>query len=157
MRERKLTSIILKTTTILVLVSLLFFASSCSSSSFNYNDSTQKVVDWFYDSFSDNNNFEILSIDLVDNESEYIYYAIDFQMDYDTYTDEGVVTGEGIMLYFVHRDNPTVVIKFNINSSSSHQSVYNEYLNACDDVEAYKYSFTDSEIEDMLLNSADKS
>lgn len=131
------------------------FLISCNISSFDYNNSAQDIVYWLYTNYGDNNNFDVTSVSFVDDEnSEYIFYTVGFEMDYDTLTDEGIITGQGTIIYCVLRHNPTISVKFNINDSDLHQELYDEYLSAKENNEAYSNSYFPNEIDDMLIKAA---
>lgn len=140
---------------VLIVFLLIPMMISCNSDKFKYDDSAQDMIDWLYINFGDNNNFEVLGMEVTDDQSDYIYYSVDFQMEYNTYTEEGIITSQGTMMYFVFRTNPTIFVRFNVNDSSLHKDLYDAYLLAVENGDAYTKTYSADEIEDMLQTASD--
>lgn len=151
----KIKKIIKKVTLTILGICVSVVILSCNSDVKNYSESTQSVVNWFYDNFGDNEQFEILEISFIDDtESGYIIYSVDFQMVYDSMTDDGEVLGQSTMMYYILSSNDAVVKKFNINDIELYPLLYGYYEDAKLNVENYKYTYSTNEIENMLTVSS---
>ena len=133
-----------------IIIFSLFVTGCTASDQQKYHKFAEAAVEYLYGILGDNELFEIHSIHLYDDsKTGYLFYTIEFQSTYDSYTDEGIILVQATFLYIVESENPLRVAKFNINDSALHETLYSQYLSAMTS-ENYSYDFSVLEIEDMV-------
>ena len=137
-----------------IILFCLFVSGCTTNDQKNYHKYAEAAVEYLYGILGDNELFEIHSILLYDDsKTGYLFYTIEFQSTYDSYTDEGIILVQATFLYIVESENPLRVTKFNINDSNLHETLYSQYLSAMTS-ENYSYDFSVLEIEDMVLQAS---